>query len=233
MSEFKVTFQKFSKKAEVNTSMNEHQLIFLIKKKLKFRSSAAVSNAINSLSSNTAMLSAEEKRRVLEEEAKTLEQFKNNHLKKQTSLSSPTNENLFLNGSNGITPSTNGHHSAGSTSASKPVSNTDDLFGLDLNNLNSISNGVHSANHSQPSSANDDLLMLSGANPFLQSIVNQSYSTPTNTINPFQNNMFQQAPPPPAPAYQTTFPPTNSMFPVSNNQNKLGNYFQFFVFLFV
>ena len=42
---------------------------------LNYRQSTAVTSAINSLNSNTS-LSAEEKRRVLEEEAKTLEQFK-------------------------------------------------------------------------------------------------------------------------------------------------------------
>lgn len=162
------------------------------------------------------MLSAEEKRRVLEEEAKTLEQFKSNHVRKQTSVSSPTNENLFSNGS--PNSPTNGH----SNTTSKPSTNAaDDLFGLDLNNLNPIStNGVAQPNHTS-SSANDDLLMLSGANPFIQNIVNQSYSTPTNTINPFQANMMFQPQPVP---YQTQFPPSNSMFP-NSNQNKLGNQF--------
>ncbi len=42
---------------------------------LKYRQSSNVTNAINSLNNNT-VLSPEEKRRVLEEEAKTLEQFK-------------------------------------------------------------------------------------------------------------------------------------------------------------
>jgi len=41
----------------------------------KQRQTSNVTNAINSLNNNT-VLSAEEKRRVLEEEAKTLEQFK-------------------------------------------------------------------------------------------------------------------------------------------------------------
>ena len=66
-------------------------------------------------------------------------------------------------------------------------SNQDDLFGLDLNNINPTVNGSHNNGHS--SSANDDLLMLSGANPFIQNIVNQSYSN-TNPVNPFQSNGF-------------------------------------------
>lgn len=173
----------------------------------KKRPSAAVSSAINSLNSNSAMLSNEEKRRVLEEEAKTLEAFKSSHLKKQTSLSSPTSENLFSS----PPPLSNGQALNGN---SNKTSNQDDLFGLDLNNMNPMQNGNHS-------SANDDLLMLSGANPFIQNIVNQSYSNNTNVINPFgQPNgnqmMFGQ------PAYQNNFP-TNQMFP-NNNQNKLGNY---------
>jgi len=185
------------------------------------RSSAAVSSAINSLNSNTSMLSAEEKRRVLEEEAKTLEAFKSSknfdqnfqnessHVKKQTSLSSPTNENLFASPTNGS--STNGHST---------TSNQEDLFGLDLNNINPTPmNGTQNNynNNGHSSSANDDLLMLSGANPFIQNIVNQSYSNNTsNPINPFQNNgsmMFQ-------PAFQPTNFPNNSMFP-NTNQNKL------------
>jgi hypothetical protein len=96
-------------------------------------------------------------------------------MKKQTSLSSPTNENLFASPTNG----TNGH--------TTKYSNQDDLFGLDLNNINPTVNGSHNNGHS--SSANDDLLMLSGANPFIQNIVNQSYSN-TNPVNPFQSNGF-------------------------------------------
>ena len=73
----------------------------------------------------------------------------------------------------------------------KPTSNQDDLFGLDLTNSSAqmpvqqqlpqqqVTNGT--------GSASDDLLMLSGANPFIQKMVNQQqYSQ--QPINPFQSN---------------------------------------------
>lgn len=181
------------------------------------KSSSVVSSAINSLNNNTTtLLSAEEKRRVLEEEAKTLEAFKSSkildqnfqnessHVKKQTSLSSPTNENIFASPNN--VPLPNG----------LLTSNQEDLFGLDLKNINPSLSGTQSSGHS--SSTNDDLLILSGANPFIQNIVNQSYSNnSSNSINPFQNNgslIFQPT------FQQTSFPNNNSMFS-NSNQNKI------------
>jgi len=65
------------------------------------------------------------------------------------------------------------------------------LFGLDLNNINPTLGGTQNSfnNNGHSSSTNNDLLMLSGPNPFIQNIVNQSYSNNTsNPINPFQTN---------------------------------------------
>ena len=95
-------------------------------------------------------------------------------------MSSPSNENPFST-TNGGMHSSNGSHP-------KLTSNQDDLFGLDLTNGSNINNS-----NTIPlncSSASDDLLMLTGANPFIQNIVNQSYAIQqTNpTMNPFQSN---------------------------------------------
>ncbi|CAF0851421.1 unnamed protein product [Brachionus calyciflorus] len=143
-------------------------------------SSTAVTNAINSLNSNTS-LTADEKRRVIEEEAKALEQLKNNHLKKQSSATSPTNETAFSNSLN----------SSSQKQASAP-SAQNDLFGIDLGGLSNTNVPTNGS-----SSASDDLLMLSGPNPFIQNIVNQSYnSQPPLSFNPNppMGNLFQQAP---------------------------------------
>ena len=95
-------------------------------------------------------------------------------------MSSPSNENPFSS-TNGGMHSTNG-------SLPKRTSNQDDLFGLDLTNANNINNS--NTIPSNGSSASDDLLMLTGANPFIQNIVNHSYAIqPTNPMmNPFQSN---------------------------------------------
>ena len=116
-----------------------------------------------------------------------------------------------------------------------------DLFGLDLNsNLSHASNQADAHNkppNQQGSSASDDLLMLSGPNPFIQNIVNQTYAQqqqqPTmNPVapmgmampNPFQNNGFMM------PSQPTSMYPTStnhfSMNPMLNtntgSQGKLG-----------
>lgn len=144
----------------------------------------SLNTAINSLNNNNSMLSAEEQRRVLEEEAKTLESFKKTHLTKQTSQTSPINEIPFT--------VANGNQSE----TSKPATNQDDLFGLDISNGNNTHQTLSPNNSTQvcnnEGSINDDLLMLSGANPFIQNMVNQqNYTTqPANghIINPFQSN---------------------------------------------
>lgn len=169
--------------------------------------STAVTNAINSLNNNSS-LSAEEKRKIVEEEAKTLEAFKSNHLKKQTSLTSPTSENPF-GASNGVNQN--------QKSASAAPSNQNDLFGLDLSG--SASNPVSNGN----GSASNDLLMLSGPNPFIQNIVNQSYSQQNMAApNPFGQPMMQ---PGVGGLYQPQVPNSFAMNPMlNNNQNKLIYY---------
>lgn len=188
---------------------------------------SSVNSAINSLNNNSsALLSAEEKRRVLEEEAKTLESFKasnnsgqafeQNHHQNQASLTSPTNENPF--GTNG----TNGH------TVPKPTSNQDDLFGLDLTNSSAqmpvqqqlpqqqVTNGT--------GSASDDLLMLSGANPFIQKMVNQQqYSQ--QPINPFQSNGMMSQPPMGGTNQMNLFQqqPQQPQQPQANQQAVFGN----------
>jgi hypothetical protein len=173
--------------------------------------SQAVTSAINSLNSNTS-LSAEEKRRVLEEEAKTLEQFKSNHLKKQTPVTSPTKEDPF---------------NQQQQSQTMQTSQSQDLFGFDLTNGNSKPTNFNpqptTNNNTNTNSASDDLLMLSGPNPFIQNIVNQSYGQ-TAAPNPFQQNSGAFSG---AGAFQQQQPTSNnfqmnSMFNIQNqNQNKI------------
>jgi hypothetical protein len=68
---------------------------------------------------------------------------------------------------------------------------SNDLFDLDVANSNqNQAVSVAPANKQASSSASDDLLMLSGPNPFMQNLVNQSYaaqSIPQQTMfNPYQ-----------------------------------------------
>jgi hypothetical protein len=96
----------------------------------------------------------------------------------------------------------------------------DDLFGLDLTQPTQTFN-----NHptSTGSSASDDLLMLSGANPFIQNIVNQQqYSTQGPTgMNLFGNGGgMQQQQQQPINLFQQQQMPSNGGF--NNNQNKFG-----------
>lgn len=134
-------------------------------------------------------------------------------MKQQTSVTSPTGENPFAT-SNGA--------------SQKSASNQNDLFGLDLNGAsNAPSSKVTNA-------ASDDLLMLSGANPFIQNIVNQSYSSQPqmgmNQVvmpNPFQasGGMMMQGVQQPMGHYQqpmmNSFPPMNPMMN-NTNQNQLS-----------
>ena len=123
-----------------------------------------------------------------------------NHLKKQTSLTSPTREDPF-----------------GSTSkqAVSPTSssNQNDLFGLDLTSGNTKSNGAYA---NTTSSASDDLLMLSGPNPFMQNIVNQAYAPQNMNMtgmvsNPFQTGGMMMS----QPAFQQPAAPMNANFPMN------------------
>lgn len=171
------------------------------------QTSRAATNGAAAVPAYNSSLSQEEQRRVLEEEARTLENYKKNHLTKQTSLTSPTNE----------LPST-----------AKPHSNQDDLFDLDLSNGNYQASAPqqHQAQAAaiNGNSASDDLLMLSGANPFIQNIVNQQQYAPPAQMNPFgaqpaaaaapQMNLFQQQPFAAA---------SNPM--MNQNQNKLDDLF--------
>lgn len=70
----------------------------------------------------------------------------------------------------------------------KPSSSSSDLFGLDLTGAIGGGGGIDftSSSATAGKSAGDDLLQLSGANPFIQNIVNQSYAAPPMMANPFQ-----------------------------------------------
>lgn len=135
-------------------------------------------------------------------------------MKKQTSLSSPTSENIFGQ-SNGNAPK----------STATP-SSQNDLFGLELGGPAVANNNDANKN----GSASNDLLMLSGPNPFIQNIVNQSYSQQNIAAsgmmapNPFgqPNGMMM----PGAGLYQPQAPMNNfaPMNPMAN-QNKLSTYF--------
>lgn len=96
-------------------------------------------------------------------------------------MTSPTSDNPF-----GIAS----HGTNGKTTIKPATSNQDDLFGLDLSNGSSTTNlppQQQQTQASNSSSASNDLLMLSGANPFIQKMVNQQqYSQ--QPINPFQSN---------------------------------------------
>jgi hypothetical protein len=79
----------------------------------------------------------------------------------------------------------------------KPSSSSSDLFGLDLTGAIGGGGGIDFSSSSTTTtaagkSAGDDLLQLSGANPFIQNIVNQSYAAPPMMANPFQagGNLF-------------------------------------------
>ena len=69
-------------------------------------------------------------------------------------------------------------------------SSSNDLFDLDV----AQTNQHHAVNaapvNKQTNSASDDLLMLSGPNPFIQNLVNQSYAAQTipqqTQFNPYQ-----------------------------------------------
>ena len=78
---------------------------------------------------------------------------------------------------------------AAAPAPAQPKSSSNDLFDLDLGGLGS---DLGSANHQQAKSAGDDLFQLSGANPFMQNIVNQAYTSqqaaPMMMANPFQAN---------------------------------------------
>ncbi|RNA42078.1 phosphatidylinositol-binding clathrin assembly -like isoform X1 [Brachionus plicatilis] len=157
--------------------------------------SMAVTNAINTLNSNTS-LTAEEKKRVIEEEAKALEQLKNNHLKKQSSATTtPTNDYS--------TVANNASHKPAAVASS----GQNDLFGLEL------SGSTDSESKNGSSSASDDLLMLSGPNPFIQNIVNQSYNTQPqmNFNNTPMGGLFQSSMMPLSQA------PGGSMMPSANS----------------
>lgn len=69
-------------------------------------------------------------------------------------------------------------------------SNENNLFDLDLTHSNQSQTANVAPANKQASSASDDLLMLSGPNPFMQNLVNQSYaaqSIPQQTqFNPYQ-----------------------------------------------
>ncbi len=131
------------------------------------------------------------------------------HLKKQTSLTSPTSDNIF-GISNGVSSST----------ANPPPSSQNDLFGLDLTTPGPV-NPPGSTNGSG-SAASNDLMMLSGPNPFIQNIVNQSYSQQNmaglaamGAPNPFgqPNGMMMQQP-------INNF----AMNPMQQNNNKLSKF---------
>lgn len=181
---------------------------------------SSYASAIDSLQGNSS-LSPEEAKKFVEEEAKTLEQYKtsnnprasieNNHLKKQASLSSPTSNTPFGNGSNG-----------------HQKSNQDDLFGLDL--TGATTNGASSGTNGG-GSASDDLLMLSGPNPFIQNIVNQSYATPVNPmmgggvpmVNPMINPFQTAAMPGFGGAMYGGMPAMNQFQPMQANPAAMGN----------
>ena len=133
-------------------------------------------------------------------------------MKKQASLSSPTSTNTpFGNGSNG-----------------HQKSNQDDLFGLDLTGA---TNGASSGTNGGGGSASDDLLMLSGPNPFIQNIVNQSYATPVNPmmgggvpmVNPMINPFQTAAMPGFGGAMYGGMPAMNQFQPMQANPAAMGN----------
>lgn len=194
--------------AHVNGSDAKKSTASAISSSVAQNNKTSVNTAISSLNNNNSMLSAEEQRRVLEEEAKTLESFKKTHITKQTSLTSPTSENPF-NGLN-VKQSLSG------------TSNQEDLFGLDISNGNTTYQPVPPSNQTQV--ASDDLLMLSGANPFIQNMVNQQqYTTQQSNgqmINPFQanGNIGQVQNAPSMNLFQQQQPNANL---VINNQNNI------------
>lgn len=123
-------------------------------------------------------------------------------------MSSPTSTTPFGN--------SNGHQK----------SNQDDLFGLDLTGTST--NGASSGTNG--GSASDDLLMLSGPNPFIQNIVNQSYATPVNPmmgggvsmVNPMINP-FQTAAVPGYGAMYGGMPAMNQFQPMQTNPAAMSN----------
>ncbi len=114
------------------------------------------------------------------------------------------------------------HNPFGNSQQAQKPSTTlqDDLFGLDLTQPPQTSNYFTNNNASSTAkSASDDLLMLSGPNPFIQNIVNQQQypaQGPSGLFGGLQQqaqqvNLFQQQ------------MPSNGGF--NNNQNKLGKKF--------
>ncbi len=69
-------------------------------------------------------------------------------------------------------------------------SSSNDLFDLDVSNSNQNQAMSAAPANKQATSASDDLLMLSGPNPFIQNVVNQSYAAQNipqqTTFNPYQ-----------------------------------------------
>lgn len=129
-------------------------------------------------------------------------------------MTSPTKENPF-----GAATS----NGSKSPSAAATPSHSNDLFGLDLTNNNNLRSNLPNSNtniNNSNGSASDDLLMLSGPNPFIQNIVNQTYAAQNMSMaggmgaapNPFQTNPMMMS----QPAF-----PMNPMFNNSNTNNKI------------
>lgn len=95
-------------------------------------------------------------------------------MKKQNSVTTPTSDvPAFANGTS---------HKP----ATAPITSQNDLFGIELSG---------SSTSAQSNSASDDLLMLSGPNPFLQNLVSQSYNTQpqVNYNTAPSGNLFQSS----------------------------------------
>lgn len=98
-------------------------------------------------------------------------------MKKQNSVTTPTNDFPAFANVTSQKPTTD------------PIASQNDLFGIDL------SGSSTSAQTNGQNSASDDLLMLSGPNPFFQNLVNQSYNTqPQMGFNTAPSgNLFQSS----------------------------------------
>lgn len=145
---------------------------------------ASVSSAINSLNSNTS-LSQEEKRRIIEEEARTLEALKSQNLKKQPSFPGSNEDSLFSTTNTDITSNNmfNNITNGSNTQTSKSTKPSDDLLFLD-NTF--TSNPFQSAPTSaQTTSTNNNIFPslnpINSTFDILQPISTNSTTTTSNT----------------------------------------------------